>query len=249
MNDTVFSNGFNFNTFLHTKPYCTDNSLGVTNHYFAYMISGKCKIVTDSETVRINSGEFFYIPDKCKYRSYWDGSPEIKFVSLGFLYLPNFGNVYPPQAIPYDSESASLFLRIAEKKVVSAQDIGVLYTLIGRLLPKMKNRHVCKSRETFDKAQSILWENPFMAMPEVAKNCAVSEASLYASFKKNSSLTPNELKCEILLENAKDALITTDKSVEDICDELKFSSSSYFRKKFKEHFGLTPTQMRKTSRI
>lgn len=250
MNDTVFSQGFTFNMFLRTKPYCTDNRQGINAHFFAYMISGNCKIVTEAETVYIKSGEFFYLPANCKYRSFWEGEPEIKFASLGFLYLPNFSKgIYPPQTVPYDELSASLFLRIAPKSNPTAKDIGLLYTLIGNLLPKMKKSSACKREEIIEKAQSVLMENPFADIPRVAKECAVSEASLYSAFSKKSDLTPNKLKNRILLEKAKDALITTDKSVESICDELKFSSTSYFRKKFKEYFGTTPTEIRRRSRL
>ena len=43
-------------------------------------------------------------------------------------------------------------------------------------------------------------------------------------------ITPNQMRNQILLEKAKDILITTDMSVENISDYLQFSSPSYFKK-------------------
>ena len=91
--------------------------------------------------------------------------------------------------------------------------------------------------------------HPHAKAAELAKNCAVSEAMLYSAFQKSADITPNQLKNQLLLEKSKEMLITTDKPIEFISDVLEFSSTSYFRKKFKEYFGITPTQMRKQYRI
>ena len=84
---------------------------------------------------------------------------------------------------------------------------------------------------------------------ELAKNCAVSEAALYSAFDKASDVTLNQLRNNLLLEKAKDILISTDKSIEYISDILQFSSTSYFRKKFKQYFNMAPTEMWKLYRI
>ena len=57
------------------------------------------------------------------------------------------------------------------------------------------------------------------------------------------------LRGQLLLERARDLLLSTDQPVESVSDELGFSSASYFRKKFKAHFGMTPGEMRKKYRI
>lgn len=68
-------------------------------------------------------------------------------------------------------------------------------------------------------------------------------------FQKSSDVTLNALRGQLLLERARDLLLSTDQPVESVSDELGFSSASYFRKKFKAHFGMTPGEMRKKYRI
>lgn len=250
MNDIQFSNSFFFRLLSFNTFNRTDNRKGAPSHYFAYMISGKCKIVTDSYSVDISEGDIFYIPDKCSYQSYWYGEPEIKFISLGFLYFPNFGNKnYPVQVIPGGEEAVRLMYSLAGKLRPDASDVGRLYTLAGLLIPLMSHSPVCRSKEIVEKTHAYLLLNPFASAAEMAKNCAVSEAALYAAFQKSSGSTPNQLKSRLLLEKAKDILIATDKSIEDISGSLGYSSASYFRKKFKEHFGITPRSMRKKYRM
>lgn len=250
MNDIIFSNSFMFLTLMFDKFHYTDNRTGVQRHYFAHMLSGRCKITTDFETVEINEGDIFYIPNKCSYQSYWYGEPEIKFISLGFLYLPNFDNkTYPVQVIPFNNSAAKLFQLLSNPEQLSAYDIGVFYTLAGILLPLMSHKTVCRTREIVEQTKNYLLQHPFAKTSDLAKNCAVSEAALYSAFQKSSDITPNQLRNQLLLEKAKDILITTDKPIEHISDFLQFSSASYFRKKFKQYFNMTPKEMRKKYRI
>ena len=250
MNDISFSNGFLFRTIEFDKFHYTDSRAGAPSHYFAYMLCGNCKITTEYATVNINGGDIFYIPNKCIYQSYWYGNPKIKFVSLGFPCLPNFDNLtYPTQVIPYNNKAAELLLLLSDKTRLSAQDIGQFYTLTGILIPLMAHNTVCRTREITERTKEYLIQHPFAKTSELAKNCTISEAALYSAFHKASDLTLNQLRNKILLEKAKDILITTDKPIEYISDLMQFSSTSYFRKKFKQYFNMTPTQMRKRYRI
>ena len=250
MNDIIFSNGFMFCTIEFDKFHYTDNRAGAPNHYFAYMLCGNCKITTESATVNINESDIFYIPDKCSYQSYWYGNPKIKFISLGFPCLPNFDNLtYPVQVIPYNDKAADLLRLLSDKTRLSAADIGVFYTLAGILIPLMTNTTVCRTREITERTKEYLIQHPFAKTSELAKNCAISEAALYSAFQKSSDITLNQLRNNLLLEKAKDMLITTDKPIEYISNTLQFSSASYFRKKFKQYFNITPKEMRKRYRI
>lgn len=246
MNDTLFSSSFIFCTINFSKYHYTDNRNGAPSHYFAYMFSGKCRIVTESQVIEVNEGDIFYIPNNCSYRSYWYGTPNIKFISLGFVYFPNFENKkYSVQVIPHNENAVQLMLSLAETHPLTAKAIGEFYTLAGMLIPTMHHTSLSHSEEIVLKTHEYLLSHPHANAPELAKNCAVSEASLYAAFKKASDITPNVLKNALLLKRAKELLISTDKSIECLSDSLNFSSASRFRKNFKSYFGMTPREMRR----
>lgn len=250
MNDIIFSNSFRFFTFYFDKYKYTDNRSGAPQHYFAYMQTGHCKIATNSKTVTINEGDFFYIPNNCSYQSYWYGDPKIQFISLGFDFFPNPENKsYGVQTIPFDNESEELFIALSDISHISAKDIGVFYTLAGKLTAKMAHTSRSRTAEIVDMTKRYLFNNPNASIDKIAKNCAVSEAAIYSAFQKSSDITPNRLRGNIVLEKSKRLLVTTDKSIEDISNSLGFSSASYFRKKFKELFGITPTEMRKKYKL
>ena len=68
----------------------------------------------------------------------------------------------------------------------------------------------------------------------------------YLSFvcKKQSGKTANEWITEQVMEDIRYYLRQTDLSVKQVCDRLAFPNPSFFGKYVKEHFGVTPLQLR-----
>ncbi len=249
-NNIIFCKSFDFNTFRFVNYKYTDNSAGIKVHYFAYMTEGHAKICTEDETVYIKQGDLFFIPYGCKYRSYWYGSPKIEFISLAFRFMPNFDNKhYPVQVIPYHARAAQMMQDIAVRQILDATVIGEFYSMVGLLMPRMVCRYKSRQMETVDKVKRCIVENPHMTTKDIAKKCALSESALYSLFKKHSDKSIHDIKRSVIIEKARDLLISTDHSIEELSRILCFSSSTYFRKCFKQHFGLSPREMRKRSGI
>lgn len=77
-----------------------------------------------------------------------------------------------------------------------------------------------------------------------ANELCTSPKYLSALCKKHSGKTANEWITEHVLEDIRYYLKQTDLSLKQICDRLGFPNPSYFGKYVKEHFGLTPMQIR-----
>ncbi len=250
VNDIIFCNSFVFNNFRFTNYKYTDNSAGIHIHYFAYMTKGNARICAKNETVHINEGDVFYIPDGCQYRSYWYGSPEIEFVSLGFRFMPNFrGRYYPPQVIEKSEEIVRMMQSIIERGALDGATVGEFYTLVGQLMPRMTCRQDGRQAALIEKARELIVLHPEYTVGEIAKGCAVSESALYAAFHKHSEKSIYEIRRSVIMEAAKDLLISTDHPIEEISRRMRFSSGTYFRKCFKEYFGISPRELRKSSGI
>ena len=249
MNSAIFCNNFVFKTF-HYERYRHNNcSEGVKLNYFAYMKKGRCDIRSNTGTVHINEGDIFFIPSGYPYHSHWMGEPNIEFISLGFLFLPNFENkFYEPQVIEKSDEAVSLIFDIVNSPLDSVC-VGKLYTLAGMLMPQMRSTAKDKHNEIIDKVKRLIASNYNYSVRDIAKECKISESSLYSIFKKHSDQSINDIRKAVLMEKSKEMLISTDIPIEDISQQLNFSSSSYFRKCFKEHFGISPREMRRDERF
>lgn len=77
-----------------------------------------------------------------------------------------------------------------------------------------------------------------------ASELCISSKYLSALCKKNSGKTANEWITEHVVEDIRYYLKQTDYSIKQICDRLGFPNTSFFGKYVKEHFGMTPVQVR-----
>ena len=247
MNNAQISNSFRFVTFRKEKYSYTDCRGGSPDHYIAYMRSGHCRIVTAAYTVEIQEGDVFYIPYGIPYQSYWYGDDLICFDSYAFQLFPEFENYdYPMQVIPHNDEILSLINQLTGGiHHTTCAAVGTLYTLLALLLPRMKFNPVSRSHALIKAAEDYLYTHPDARIGELAKQCGSSESGLYAIFRRNAGMTPNELRQKVLTQKAEELLATTDLPVETVSEMLHFSSSSYFRKILKKYTGLTPKEIRK----
>lgn len=251
INDRIFAYSFRFTVFNFKKYKYNDNRAGVKTHYIACMLRGSAKIVCDTgECVTISEGDVFYIPKGLKYESFWYGDPNVEFASLGFELFPSFNSEkFSPQTISCDEEDKATIEALAREGKVNSGKIGALYTVLGKLIPKMKNTSFDKKGEFVAKIKRYITSHPKESISSVAKRFAISESGLYSIFKKHSDQSIGECKSRAIMNNALDLLISSDTPVEEISENLGFSSSSYFRKCFKAHFGVSPREMRKKNRI
>jgi len=77
-----------------------------------------------------------------------------------------------------------------------------------------------------------------------ASELCISPKYLTAVCKKNSGKTANEWITEQVLEDIRYYLRQTDLSIKQICDKLAFPNPSFFGKYVKDHFGMTPLELR-----
>ncbi len=251
INDRIFAQSFRFTVFNFKKYKYNDNRRGAKTHYIAYMLRGCAKLVFDArECVNISEGDVFYIPKGLKYESFWSGEQSVEFASLGFEFFPSFNSErFPAQTVNADNEDKSTIEILAKEGKVSAEKIGALYTLLGKLIPKMETATLDKKSVLVARVKKYIASNPNESIASIAKKFAVSESGLYSIFKKYSDQSIGEYRNRAIMNNALDLLISSDDSVEEISERLGFSSSSYFRKCFKSHFGMSPRDMRNKNRI
>ena len=246
VNDINFAKSFRFVLFSFKKYKYTDNTAGKNTHFLACMLSGRAKIVTENEVLEVSEGDVFYIPKNLKYQSFWYGNPSIEFVSLGFTLLPAFHKEsYALQKIEATESEKANMLALTTKDMRSVEKIGTLYSLLSRFIPKMQRAFSSKQLELVLSVKRYLSTHPRENVASVAKFFAISESGLYSLFKQYSDVSINSYKEQITMKEASELLLSTDTSIEELSGALGFSSSSYFRKRFKAHFGTSPREYRK----
>jgi len=79
----------------------------------------------------------------------------------------------------------------------------------------------------------------------VAEMFGFTHTSFYQYWKKTYQTTPHQYIEGLRLRSAALKLIQSSLSLTEISDELQFPGTSYFHKKFREHFHTTPAEFRK----
>ncbi len=114
-------------------------------------------------------------------------------------------------------------------------DIGRCYHEKNNILPKYnviaKGINMLESKCIND-----------IKISDLAKICNVSPIYFRKLFKEYSNTTPMDYKLNALISQAKQHLVFSNKPINEIADNLGFSSTTYFCRIFKKKTGLTPTQ-------
>ena len=87
-----------------------------------------------------------------------------------------------------------------------------------------------------------------LTVEELAGYLGVNRSYLYTLFKNKLQLSPKEFLTKFRISRAREQLILTEESVENIAVACGYHSTLAFTKNFKQETGMTPTEFRKTSR-
>lgn len=247
MNELKLSKNFNFIKLDLRYFHYTDNRKGSPMNFLAYMIEGNARIVTDSVVLNVNKGDTFFIPKNLSYQSYWYGNDKIKFISLGYNTLNTDEDTkYDLQTVYCDNNTTDKIKNIpTNTNKTDCKTLSLFYSLMSDILPLMKPAARSNAEFIIAKIKNQIQNNPYCSLGEIADKCKISEAYLYALFHKHEKTTPNEFKLKTICNKGVELLITTDKKIEEISNELNFSSSSYFRKTLKRYTGFTPREIRR----
>lgn len=87
-----------------------------------------------------------------------------------------------------------------------------------------------------------------MSIEEMARQVELSESRLRALFKSNLGLTPNQYVRKIKMDSAANQLRNSYCRIAEIAASLGFNDNSRFVRYFKEAYGMTPTEYRRSDR-
>ena len=93
---------------------------------------------------------------------------------------------------------------------------------------------------------SYIWEHYTqpITIQDIAASANISKSECFRCFAELSQTTPIEYINQFRLLQAAQALTSTNKSISDICYMTGFNNTSYFTKKFREQYGMTPKAYR-----
>jgi AraC-like DNA-binding protein len=107
-----------------------------------------------------------------------------------------------------------------------------------------RSRHQPSSEVTLIVSHIQKNTSRILSTAELARECGLSERTLYRKIHQAIGVTPYELMLRIRIESAAEALIQTNDKVIDIAQAHAFCDQSAFTQHFRKRIGLTPKQFR-----
>lgn len=209
-----------------------------------YLLKGEGEFLYKGKKYYAKEGDLIYISAGTRYYSFWRGYPEIEFYSIDFAF--NVNSAYGEYRFQIVKNFKKDFFDKMYQAENSLQLTSALYSILCDLYPKMKKEQIFKNSSitpALDYIEKHFLEN--ISIKTLADLCNLSQSHFFTLFKKQTALSPIQYKHNLLVENAIDMLTLTDKTIEEISEELNFSSSNYFRKIFTSITGHTPKEYRK----
>ncbi|KAA2218897.1 hybrid sensor histidine kinase/response regulator transcription factor [Maribacter flavus] len=141
---------------------------------------------------------------------------------------------------------AELKLRISNliekrNRLQSKYQNSILHT------PKKSDAKSDKNLRFLNKAVELIHKNLDNAdydSEQLAKDMAMSDSQLYRKLKAITDRSTAIFIRHVRLENAKELLQNSDKTVAEVAFETGFNDPNWFSKAFREEFGQSPTQFR-----
>ncbi|MBR1758291.1 MAG: helix-turn-helix transcriptional regulator [Lachnospiraceae bacterium] len=85
-----------------------------------------------------------------------------------------------------------------------------------------------------------------LSMEEIARHCGYTEYYLTRKFTKETGMKITDYIRSVRVDAAKVMLLSSQKDIQQISEELQFGSRSYFDRMFRQEVGISPRQYRET---
>lgn len=132
----------------------------------------------------------------------------------------------------YDNERIQSVLNLAT--------IVAKYTILERMLTPGFNGVMQRALDYIDKNLHLP-----ISVDDIAREALVSKSTLYKQFREVCGGSVGDYLMKKRLERARQLLVETDLSIQEIAQAAGFSSAAYFTANFKKENGMAPLRFRK----
>ncbi len=249
-NDNIFISELSTSKHSFCKyHFCRGNS-NKRKSRFGLIVKGRGTYMYLNQVLRVSEGNVIFIPENIYCYSEWHGNPDIEVVYLScFMHYERFA--YLPQILDVDDTIKQDMLEIAallsQGQLETLEAYSRFYKFLQAALIKMKQSEIAfdKTLQTAITYLTDNWNKHFL-ISDLAKQCCVSESTLYHLFQKALGQTPvnflNSIKINIAIEH----LENSNYSIATISRMVGFNSENHFRKVFADFTGTTPLKYRKS---
>ena len=229
-----------------SSNYVTNIGTGFIFPRIAYLIKGECTItLPDGKSLDFKENDVWFIPKNKPYISSWRKNDVIEFYAIEFD-ADFLSELYTDFKIIKGTNALPLFDNLFESRKSNnfIAELKYFYAILDIILPSLKRAETL-STDSILPALNYLNANysTNVKVEDLAKMCHMAQSTFYKTFKAITKTSPIEYKNAIKLTSAF-TLIKKGFTLEQICEELNFTSPAFLRRLLKKFYKKTPTEIK-----
>lgn len=255
-----------------TENFITDKPLNIVNcgynapdnenihykrtrpDYYLIFLSSGCGVhMLGGKRYKLKEGDMFlYSPDEQQEYSYrFKDKPYWYWVHFNGFDAANIMKKLGLASGPIYPENTEKIFKLYNRIIREYKERSPFYedaavAILQQLLIETSRAQSSPSRiKDLSQVVETMTLTPSVSNDECAKMCNLSTVHFIRLFKSIYNTTPHKFKQQVIIEQAKELLLTTNKTVTYISEVLGFENNPlYFNKLFKSVTGLTATEFR-----
>jgi len=240
-----------------------------------YVEQGECSVEVQEQRLFMRKGEFVFINGNVSHCLLVDAGHPCKILNIEFVFVPNKGEFFsfgafcrkisdPPicffKDAPYyilkDTEEIYWLLKrmIAEldgnrgsAQISTNLLFWELMLQIVRIIEEQRLGNSDPQRAYVRSAIHFINKSYHrdIKVEDIAKRVGLNRSYFHRIFKEYVGVTPVEYLTRVRINRAKDLLIKTNLSMNEVAQNIGISSQQYFTYLFKKETGMSPAKFRK----
>jgi AraC-like DNA-binding protein len=244
-----------------------------------YVISGKCVIDFEMQSIGLKKGQFIIIDSYVKHKLVVGEGHPCRMLNVEFLFKKK-GGVFPSiRTLAKESESLQMFLNMKKPFIVlddpnevyqtlkglvfemdeKSKDSSLMISLlstqllirIADLVMSLEGTKMSRNNPYIKKTIDFIHHNydRNIKVKDIANAVHLHSSYLHRLFKSYMGSSIMDYLSQHRMEKAKGLLIKTDIPVSEISDYVGMNSGQYFSTVFKKHTNMSPLEFRNVQQV
>ena len=235
-----------------------------------YVVSGKAKVFSDDNCAEIRAGQIHYIKKDCHHRIKVDSSENLRYFCMGFIPSENNEDIGEFLQAVNDKSHLILTDNSTIKKLSElildefynwdSKSITMVNSYLTQILVTLEriiNGRFKTAKQVRDEKQTAAFtvyqiiryiDREYIkisSVKSIADSLSYNENYLSHLFKEKTGITIKDYLTKKKITYACELLKSSELIIEGIAEYLNFASAHTFRRVFKQHMGVSPSDYRK----
>jgi len=237
--------------------YCNNqykiNRKSLDQFLFIYVCGGSLHIEMNEKEITACQDQIALLDCRSPHRYYCSESVEFLWfhfngcssIQYAELLLSKFGIIFSGEHIPELRKYFETVISNVQSTMVNEHFISLnISQILSRLA--VPEKHKFYMNHLLNPAIHYISKSydKMISVDDLSRLCNISTSHFIRSFKKYANCTPHEYLLSYRLRQAKQHLLYSHMTIEQIAEECGFNSASHFARAFRKSEGITPSQFR-----